>query len=252
MFPFFKVNHKLNISWDSLVDIHAHFLPGIDDGANDMHESMLMIKKMKQMGYSKLIATPHIFLDYYPNTKAKIISVWKEVQEYLQKENIVIDISVAAEYYLDDHFMELLQTNELLLIAEKHLLVETSVMGCSKKLYEYLWEINVKGYYPILAHPERYLFLGDEDYIRLLNQGCKFQINLLSLYGYYGPQVKKRAIQLLKNNWVHFSGTDAHSIHQLNKLELFLQSKMAQKTYPKINNYNLFNPSEQQNLLPIS
>ena len=202
-------------SQDYFIDFHSHILPEIDDGAKTMEESIHMIEVLQILGYNKLIATPHINSDRYPNTNEKIHHVWQNVCAELQSRKIDIALEYSAEYFLDDHFKELLVDQQLLPFEQNYLLVEMSFMGMQMNMDEIFWEIISKGYTPILAHPERYLYLKKEDYERLRNLGVRFQFNLLAFQGYYGKQVQKRSYQLLADNRNEFVSTDLHSPKQL-------------------------------------
>ena len=234
MFPFFRTNKRREKV--SLVDTHAHILPNIDDGATSMQEAILMIKALKNMGYGQVTATPHVFSEYYPNSKETILKVAEMVQAELIERSIEIEFNVAAEYFLDEHFRELLQANQVLSLLGNCLLVEMSTLGASNNTEELIWQIKANGYCPILAHPERYLYLGPEDYKRFLSYGCKFQINLMSLCGYYGRRVQKRVYQLLKNKQVHFIGTDLHKIAQIDKVRKVINSSFFNSIAAEIKN----------------
>ena len=236
MFPFFRTNTNTQKSNVSLVDTHAHILPGIDDGATSMTEAIFMIEQLKNMGYKQVTATPHVFFEYYPNSKESILKVAEKVQAELVERAIDIEFNVAAEYYLDEHFRELLQDNQVLTLLGNCLLVEMSTIGPTNNTEELIWQIKANGYCPILAHPERYLYLQPEDYQRLLSYGCKFQINILSMCGYYGRQVQKRVFQLLKNKQVHFIGTDLHKPAQIEKVRKVIQSSFFESISTEIKN----------------
>lgn len=236
MFPFFRTNTKTHTQKAALVDTHAHLLPGLDDGATSIAESIWMIEQLRNLGYTQLTATPHVFSEFYPNSKEHILEVGDKVKAELRKQGIDIAFNIAAEYFLDAEFNELLEDNQVLPLMENCLLVEMSTLGPTKNVEELLWKIKVKGYCPMLAHPERYLYLQASDYQRLLSYGCKFQLNILSLGGYYGRQVQKRAYQLLKNNWVYFLGTDLHKPAQIAKLKKIIQSSFFTKISNGIKN----------------
>lgn len=211
-------------------DIHAHLLPGIDDGPKTMEEAIEMIQLLSKIGYKRLIATPHVYQEYYPNTRKVILEKLLLLQAAIEQANIPISIDAAAEYYLDDHFELLLKENNLLTLDRTDfVLVECSLLEQTMKIKEYLFQMQVQGYRPILAHPERYLYYQTADYQSLLEKGCKFQINLLSLIGHYGRDVQKRANFLLKKKWVHFVGTDVHHIKHVQLIQDFLKSSKPRK-----------------------
>ena len=227
MFNFFS---NKSATFSIQTDIHAHLLPGIDDGPKTMEEAVAMVKLLSKIGYKRLIATPHVYQEYYPNTRKTILEKLLLLQSAIEKANIPISIDAAAEYYLDDHFELLLKENNLLTLDRTHfVLVECSLLERTINIRECLFQMQVQGYRPILAHPERYLYYTKEDYQSLLEKGCKFQINLLSLIGHYGKEVQKRANFLLKKNWVHFVGTDVHHIKHVQLIQDLLNSSKSGK-----------------------
>lgn len=207
------VNKDFHLSFKR--DIHAHLLPGVDDGPRTMEESLKLIQGFEELGFSHLTATSHIYHQYYPNEKSRLVDVFIELKESIAVYGIDIEIDLAAEYFLDDHFKQLLIKKELLPIANDYLLVEMPFVAPPPNVYEYFFDIQINGYKPILAHPERYMYLTASDYEKLLDFGCQFQINLLSLTGYYGKAVEKRAFTLLEKGWIHAFGTDIHNEHQM-------------------------------------
>ena len=219
MYAFFKKPTPKIRQFPFKVDIHAHLIPGIDDGPADVAESIKMIKKMSELGYQKLTATPHVFAEFYPNTKAKILDGFNLLKKEVTAAGIPVELSVAAEYFLDNTFEVLLDSEKLLTINDNQLLIEISTFGKPLNLYDLIAQIQQKGYQPVLAHPERYLHLSDKDYQKLLEAGCLFQLNMLSANGYYGRPVQKRAFHLIKNDWTHFIGTDVHSLNQVELIE---------------------------------
>lgn len=227
MFNFFS-NKPATFSIQT--DIHAHLLPGIDDGPKTMEEAIAMVQLLSKIGYKRLIATPHVYQEYYPNTRKAILEKLLLLQTEIEKANIPISIDAAAEYYLDDHFELLLKENNLLTLDRTDfVLVECSLLERTINIRECLFQMQIQGYRPILAHPERYLYYTKEDYQSLLEKGCKFQINLLSLIGHYGRDVQKRANFLLKKKWVHFVGTDVHHIKHVQFVQNFLGTAKANK-----------------------
>lgn len=202
-------------------DVHLHILPGIDDGADTIETSLELIRGMKELGYRKLIATPHIMWDMYRNTPAIINTKLELVRNAVKKEGIDIEIHAAAEYFLDEHVEELLQKKEpLLTISEDKVLVEFSLAFPAMNIKEILFEMQMQGYQPVIAHPERYIYLqgNKEFYDELRNIGCLFQLNLLSINGHYGRSVTELAQYLLKNNFYTIAGTDLHHTGHLEEL----------------------------------
>jgi protein-tyrosine phosphatase len=194
-------------------DMHSHLLPGIDDGAGNLQTSLDLIKGLQSLGYKKLITTPHVFWELYPNTPEKINESLAVLHEALKEEGIGIEVRAAAEYYIDEHFEEMLRNKEpLLTLSENKVLVEVSMAMAPLDLPQVLFELQMQNYQPVLAHPERYTYMAGkkEYYDELKNAGCLFQLNLLSLTGYYGRAVQDLAEYLCKQGHYDFAGTDLH------------------------------------------
>jgi tyrosine-protein phosphatase YwqE len=194
-------------------DMHSHLIPGIDDGARDMKDSIMLIKGLVELGYKKLITTPHILGDYYPNTPENIGAGRQSVLTEIRNQGLQVELNAAAEYLMDDHFLNLLESGApLLTLKDKMILVELSFIVPAINVKEILFQIQLNGYQPILAHPERYLYFGADKtwYDRLKDAGCLFQLNLLSIAGYYGKGSTELAQYLIKKNYVDLLGTDLH------------------------------------------
>jgi protein-tyrosine phosphatase len=218
---------------DGFVDIHSHVLPGIDDGAKDMDTSIALLLKMASYGIKNFITTPHVLGSVYPNSSEVIKQQLAAVKKELEKRNIKgISIQAAAEYMLDEEFSALLDQKDILVLKDNYILVEMSYFSAPINLYELLFKIQLKGYKPVLAHPERYNFYHTDfkSYYKLKQAGCLFQLNLLSLTDQYGKGVQKTSEKLLKENLYDFVGTDTH--HQ-NHLAL-LPKIGTKKTFAKI------------------
>jgi protein-tyrosine phosphatase len=202
-------------------DFHSHLIPGIDDGVRTMDDSLKMIRGLSSLGYKKIITTPHINWDVYPNTPETIGKGYKEVAEEIKAAGIPVQFSAAAEYLLDDHFESLLDAGEpLLTLKDKMVLVELSFVVASINLKEMLFKLQIKGYQPILAHPERYLYFGANKgwYDQIRETGCLFQVNMLSMIGYYGKSSRDLAQWLIKQKYVDFLGSDLHHERHLSHL----------------------------------
>ena len=201
-------------------DMHAHLLPGIDDGPQTMQESLALIRNLQNLGYTKLIATPHIYTDYYPNTTEIILAKLKEVQEAMASDGPELEAS--AEYFLDESFEQLLEQDDLLPLPDRYLLFEMSFFAPYPGVNEVIYKLRMKEYKPVLAHPERYNYYhgsrGFDALETLWQKGCRLQVNLLSLEGAYGGSVKKQALKLLEAGMVDFLGTDAHNMKHVEAL----------------------------------
>lgn len=217
------------------VDIHSHLIPGIDDGSKTMEESIALIVKLKTLGYTKLITTPHIMSHRYPNTSETILQGLEALHKELGKKEIDIVIEAASEYYLDEHFLDLLKAKDLLTFGGNFLLFEMSYVNHPLNLFEIVDAIKEAGYKPVLAHPERYLYMGKDfdKYMRLKDMGVYFQLNLNSLAGYYSPEVEEVAYKLIEKGVIDFLGSDTHKMRQALALETVLDSMVMPDIFKK-------------------
>jgi tyrosine-protein phosphatase YwqE len=203
-------------NWGLLgADMHSHFLPGIDDGAKNIDDSLTLLRAMSDMGYTNIITTPHVMIDYHPNTTQTIQNALKLAQDVLEKNNINIKLRAAAEYYIDDYFTP-------------------------PNLAQVLFNMHTAGYKPIIAHPERYLFFHRDlgKYRELKDRGCLLQLNMLSIAGYYGPNIKRVAEQLLSQGLYDYCGSDAHHEKHIS----VLRAMACSRDYHKITGYPFLNP----------
>lgn len=191
-------------------DWHSHILPGVDDGVRTMSEALEILRRYEEMGVRSVWLTPHIMEDI-PNETAFLRERFNELQAAYAGP---VELHLAAENMLDNLFEERLERNDLLPIGGwgDHLLVETSYFNPPMDLRGMLERIKAKGYYPLLAHPERYVYMSDPDYRSLKTAGVKFQMNLPSLAGLYGATVEAKAQKLLKLNTYDLIGGDVHSL----------------------------------------
>ena len=228
---------------DGFVDIHSHLLPGIDDGAKDMDTSIALLLKMASFGIKNFITTPHVLGNVYPNSSEVIRQQLVAVKKELEKREIKgISIQAAAEYMLDEEFSALLDQKDILVLKDNYILVEMSYFSAPINLYELLFKIQLKGYKPILAHPERYNFYHTDfkSYYKLKQAGCLFQLNLLSLTDQYGKGVQKTSEKLLKENLYDFVGTDTHHQNHLELLPKIGTKKTLEKIKHLLNNNKKF------------
>ncbi|MDQ1167119.1 tyrosine-protein phosphatase [Flavobacterium sp. SORGH_AS_0622] len=222
MFTFFKSKPALKDLLDgSFVDIHSHLIPGIDDGAKSPAKSIELTKSFQKLGISQIITTPHISHYVWNNSSEIIQSKLQETQNALEENQIKIPFKAAAEYFMDDWFERHFRTEKLLTLKDNYVLVEMSYINAPVQLYKILFDLQVAGYIPVLAHPERYLFYHKNfnEYDKLKKAGCKFQLNLLSVVGYYGSEISKTAEQLLKKGMYDFAGTDVHHNKHIRSFE---------------------------------
>ncbi len=220
------------------VDLHSHLIPGIDDGAKDLDDSVTIIKELINQGFSKIITTPHIMSDLYKNTPETIHSGLEILKRRLANDNIEIDISAAAEYYVDYDFEQRIGNEKFLTFGEKYLLIEFSFLESPRNMYDIIFKLQLEGYVVVLAHPARYQYFDLKDYESLINRGVLFQLNLLSLIGYYSNQVKTNAKLLIDNKFVSFVGTDCHN---LNHARLYPKCMISKSWHELVNSGTLIN-----------
>lgn len=220
------------------VDIHSHILPGIDDGAKNIDESLILVEKMHKLGFRKMIATPHTYPGLYNNSNQNITESYNLVFDKIKNE---YDIGYASEYMCDDSIYEKIENNSILTFKSKHVLIEMSFMAMYNDFYNLLFKLNLNKYQPILAHPERYLFIANnfDEFRKIKKYGCKFQLNLLSITGHYGDQVLKISEKLLEENLIDFVGSDIHNLAHIKKFENKIRINNIKKLEKAINN-NLF------------
>ncbi|MBW1656711.1 tyrosine-protein phosphatase [Flavobacterium quisquiliarum] len=220
MFPFIKTRYYLkDFLPENYIDIHNHLLPGIDDGAKTTQETTELIAAMKELNIHKGIATPHTFNSKWNNTSQTIKAAFGIATK--EKANKEFLKNYASEYMLDSSLIAKMKEEELLCIHDNFLLLELPLLSSPFNLYEMLFEIKIKNYKIILAHPERYFYLHNSiaKYEKLKEFGIFFQLNLLSLTGYYGKIIQKKAVELLENDLYDFTGSDIHSKTEINQFK---------------------------------
>lgn len=228
MFAFWKSKKIIpSGNWAFLnTDIHSHILPGIDDGAATIENSLDLIRVMREHGFSKMVATPHVSEDIYPNSKGTILRQRDALRGALKNQGLDFPVDAAAEYMIDAGFIALAKGQERLLTLDGNdrVLVEMSYLSESPYLAQSLFTMQTQGYQPVLAHPERYIFYHDrlEKYEELSENGFLFQLNTISLSGYYGKPVQKTAEYLLRKRMYHYCGSDIHHLKHTRALNSIL------------------------------
>jgi len=216
-----------NFRFEALkVDVHSHLIPGIDDGAQTVEEATILVQKLKSIGYTKLIVTPHTMMHRFANTTQSITDGLKVLKIALLKQQIIMDIEVASEYYLDEHLMDLVQKRDILTFGDNYLLFEMSYVNHPVNYELMIQKIIDAGYKPVLAHPERYLYMGRnfDKYVSLRILGVYLQLNINSIGGYYSPEVQKNARRLVSEGMISFLGSDTHRLKHSETLEKIINS----------------------------
>ncbi|AUP77276.1 tyrosine-protein phosphatase [Flavivirga eckloniae] len=238
MLRFFSKKLFLKDLLEDFVDIHNHILPGIDDGATNIEDSLRLIEGMKGLGIKQFIPTPHVMQDTYPNTDDSIGDAYQRLLGALDSKLLnSITLNPAAEYMLDSNFESLLESRNLFTLKRDYVLIEMSYYQAPINLESIIFKIKTKGYLPVLAHPERYSFYHNNlnYYKRLKQLGCFFQLNMLSLSAYYGKPVEKTANYLIDKQLVDFIGSDIHHERHVDKISnLILSNKKVNENIGKI------------------
>lgn len=241
MWSIFSRSRQMNnLSWMQ-VDMHSHMLPALDDGCKDIHQSTTLLERVADLGLSEFYFTPHVFKELYPNTPDHIAAAYTSLQATNIRDLLG---GFAAEYMVDRHFDQMLSdtNSSFACLPNKHILIEMSYIQESVNIEKNIFDLQVQGYKPILAHPERYVFYHQmpERIRRLKDLGCLLQMNLLSLIGYYGLRERKAALHLLDNGLVDLVGTDVHHERHVRALERGLQKENLNKYFKKCNIKNTY------------
>lgn len=202
-------------------DMHSHLVFGIDDGAKTIEESLVLIEELMKMGYKKLITTPHIFRDLYFNSPDTIFPPLESVKKAIAERGWDIELQAAAEYYLDEHFEDLIEKRELLTFGNNYVLFEYSFDEEPASSKRAIFNLQLNGYKPILAHPERYVYMHNRfsRYEELVERDVFLQLNINSLHGHYGAEVKKMSEKMIDAGLISFIGTDCHHLGHLELLQ---------------------------------
>lgn len=206
------------------LDMHSHLIPGVDDGAKDVADSLQLITGLRDIGFHHLITTPHTLQDIHPNT-TETLKKGHSLLDGKLPEGIILNLS--SEYYLDEQFQNQLVEGNLMPLKGNRLLVEFSQISRPHDLEEVFFDLGIRGYQVVLAHPERYLFFHKhfDYYKRIKEMGIELQINALSLTEHYGKRIKLIAEKLIEKDMIDFIGTDIHHVKHLETLKKVPSSK---------------------------
>lgn len=217
MWPFKSVKNLREAGiFNGFTDWHSHILPGVDDGIKTIEDSLAVLKRYDELGVNRVWLTPHIMEDY-PNQIAELQKVYEDLKRRWSGK---AELCLASENMLDNLFEERLEKNELLTIGDEgsHILVETSYYTPPMGMNDTLRRVKSKGYFPVLAHPERYRYMEEADYRRLKEMDILFQMNIISLVGGYGETAQKKAEWLLNNGMIDMLGSDLHNLEAFERL----------------------------------
>jgi tyrosine-protein phosphatase YwqE len=202
-------------------DIHSHFIPGIDDGAPTVEASLELLQAMYNLGYRKVITTPHSMADGYKNPPEVILGGLEKLRRAVKEANLPMEVDAAAEYYLDHALQEKVAAQKLLTIGTDMVLFELPFVSEPAVLLSLVFEMQTQGYQPVLAHPERYPYwYADTGMMeKLKDRGVRFQLNIFALAGAYGPATKKAAERIIDKGWYELAGSDCHSMKHIDAME---------------------------------
>lgn len=232
LFSFLKKSEPLRLPFKT--DIHCHIIPGVDDGSPDVDTSVELVKRMNSWGIERIIATPHITEATFDNTPEILDPALEELQEALKARGVDVAVSRASENRIDDFFREQLAAGQITPYPNNYILVENSFIQEPWDLDQFLFDLKIKGYRPILAHPERFHYYFDEHperYDALHRAGNLFQVNVLSLAGGYSKQEKRVAEKLIEKGYVDFIGTDLHNSRHADIIDAYLTTKDARRHF---------------------
>ena len=234
MFSIFRKKAPSHHKFDFLeVDMHSHLIPGIDDGSPNSDTSAALLEEMWNMGFKKIITTPHVYKELYPNTASIITNGLDQLKK--EHQYTTAQLGAAAEYFADEHLMELVGKKEILCLHERKFLMEFSFYNQPLFADDFLFQALTSGYTPVIAHVERYQFLENktEKIAHWQEMGCLIQVNLGSLEGYYGKHIRQFAHEILKQGLIDFLGTDLHHERHLASIKRLLAADDLMKTLYK-------------------
>ena len=231
-----------------MTDIHSHILFDVDDGSKTIEESIELLKKLKEIGFSNIILTPHyIEGSEYSSTNKEKISKIKQLKEELEKQNININICLGNEIFINNNIYELIKEKEIYTLNNtRYILVELPFHNQIVNLEDIIYELKIKGLRPIIAHPERYTYFQKnyKEVDRLREEGFVFQGNYASILGYYGKESKKLIKYMLKKHYIDYLGTDIHRIKNTYVIDNF---KKIEKQIIKITKEDYYNKIKENN-----
>jgi tyrosine-protein phosphatase YwqE len=222
-------------------DVHSHLIPGIDDGSVSLQNSIELIRGLNELGYTRLITTPHIMSDFYRNTPEIILRGLNDVREAISAEGLNVQIDAAAEYYCDHDFELKIGKEKLLTFGDNHLLFELSYLNPSDNFDTVTFKLQLEGYKPVLAHPERYpyWYQSFDKYTQIRDKGVLLQVNIASIAGHYGTVAKRIAERLIENNMVDILGSD---MHKTSHIEVYKRALKEPALHRLLESGTLLNP----------
>lgn len=235
MFNLFNRKPKEPATLFYQTDVHSHILPGVDHGAQNLSDSLDMLRLQLEMGINRVICTSHVTADTFENTPESLTAAGQMLKEAVADEGLPVELFVSAEYRIDEYWSSEYAAGHVLPMPGNYLLLENSFVQELIEIDELMFDVQVKGYHPILAHPERYRYYthNRERYEKLHKANVKFQVNLLSLAGYFGKGAKVNAMWLIENGLCDMLGSDMHSVEHALIIKDYIASKEWRKLVEK-------------------
>lgn len=225
MFNFFrkKTNAKLFYS----TDVHCHILPGVDHGAKDLNNAIELIKAQMDMGINQIILTPHITKSTFENNPDTIKAAYEVFCKAMETSGLDVKFAVSAEYRHDEFSLAQFGKDIFIPMPDEHILIENAYQQERLDLDDIIFDLQLKNFTPIMAHPERFPYYTDrkERFKQLHNAGALFQVNLMSFTGYFGRRALSNAEWLLNNDLIDFLGSDIHNMEHVEIIRDFIKTK---------------------------
>ena len=217
-------------------DVHCHILPGVDHGSQSVEQSLEMLRAQAEMGIDSVILTSHVTAVTFENTRESLMDAFLKLKDAVTDDGLDMKLYLSAEYRMDEYFDKEYAADHLIPMPGNHILLENSFQQELMNLNELLFDLQVKGYRTILAHPERYSYYSRrrKRYEELHNAGARFQINILSFTGYFGEEARESALWFAKNGMIDYLGSDMHNLKHAHIIMDYLNSKEWKKLSKEI------------------
>lgn len=217
-------------------DVHCHILPGVDHGSQSMEQSLEMLRAEAEMGINRVILTSHVTAITFENTRETLTDAFMKLKDAVTDEGMDMELFLSAEYRMDEYFDKEYAADHLIPMPGNHILLENSFQQELMNLDELLFDMQVKGYRTILAHPERYTYYSRrrKRYEQLHNAGARFQVNILSFTGYFGEEARDSALWFAHNGMIDYLGSDMHNVKHAHIIMDYINSKEWKKLSPEI------------------
>lgn len=234
MFNFFRKKEKIKLPYKT--DVHCHILPGVDHGAQSIEHAIELIRMQMEMGITRFFLTPHITKSTFENTPETINKAFDVFKEVVDKSGLDVELRVSAEYRLDEYSLNQFHENQFIPLPKEHILIENAYQQERLDIDEIIFDLQLKNLTPIMAHPERFMYYASRKnrYTQMHNAGVLFQVNLLSLAGFFGKTARQNAEWLLEHNYIDMLGSDIHHREHANVISEYIQTKDFKKIMARL------------------